>query len=598
VRWFGPRQLLRLLGKSERTMAWLAAAPEGDEQVLVIPRQQPAHPGELRAWLDEVKQAARLQHPNLAAAIEIGVQDGWPFVAYAMQGAASLHERLGRQGLPGLEAAAMAVAVLEGLAFAHEGGVAHHDVQAHLILVDGEGRPRLAGLAVGCLVAATQAREAEWADDPATGRDRPGALAPLDPRALRRMRAAAERDLLALGIVWHRVLTGQPALDETDSGAAIARMPPEGREIVRLPWSGTQAIAEPLRTIFNRATDRQERQRYRSARTLARALQGWLHSETDADGSPLGLLGDRLRMAGVLPAAPGSAERAVRLIAMDRERTHELAEVVIEDLALAFEMLRLVNAAVGRSPLASGGAVMTVRRSIAMLGMDALRNAAQALRRWPGPLDEPAAAELTRSIERSKRAGRLALQLRPAGYDAEVVYLVTLMQNLGRLIVQYHFADEAAQIRRLMQPTAPTREGEPEEPGMAEASACFAVLGVDAEAIGQAVARQWGLDDGVLAMIRRLPLETAVRTPEGDSAMLRLVASCANEAMDATLLPAAKAASAMQRVVQRYGRVLEIGTRELGDALKRSAQAVSWNATPERDEQRTGFGELGAQTRF
>jgi eukaryotic-like serine/threonine-protein kinase len=272
--------------------------------------------------------------------------------------------------------------------------------------------------------------------------------------------------------------------------------------------------------------------------------------------------------------------------------------VVIEDLALAFEMLRLVNAAVGRSALASGGAVMTVRRAIAMLGVDSIRHAAQALRRWPGPLEEPAAAELTRVIERSKRAGRLALQLRPAGYDAEVCYLVTLMQGLGRLIVQYHFAEEATQIRHLMQPVPPSREGEPEEPGMPEALACFAVLGVDSEAIGQAVARLWGLDDGVLSMLRRLPLETAVRTPEGDAAMLRLVASCANEAMDATLLPGPKVAAAMQRVVQRYGRVLEIGSRELADALKRSAQAVSWNAAPEREDQRTGFADLGAQTRF
>jgi non-specific serine/threonine protein kinase len=600
VRWFGRRQLLRLIGKSARTMAWRVAERSGEEQLLVLPRHQPTNAGEVQAWVDQARQAARLEHPQLARAIEVGVQDGWPFVVYALDDATTLADRLGRDGWAGVEAATLAIPLLHGLAFAHEGGVAHHDIQPYLILLDGEGRPRLAGLAVACIVAAAEAREQE----PDGGSERPGSLAPLDPRALRRTRAAAERDVLAFGIVWHRLLAGAAALDEADVGAVIARMPPLGREVLRLPWSGTQNIAEPLRTIVNRATDRQERQRYRSARTLARALEGWLATETNAASGPLALLGDRLRHAGVLPAAPGSAERAVRLIAMDRERTNELAEVVLEDLALAFEMLRLVNAAIGRSALASGGAVMTVRRAIAMLGMDAMRNAAHALRTWPGPLDEPAAAELARLFERSKRAARLALQLRPAGYDAEVCYLVTLLQNLGRLIVQYHFADDAAQIRRLMAPAPPARAGEAEEPGMPEAAASFAVLGVDCEALGQAVARQWGLDDAVLSMIRRLPLEAPVRTPEGDAAMLRLVASCAHEAIDATLLPAPKVGSALQRVLQRYGRALDLDTRSLQEALRRSAAAASWAAMTRDDEAeteragRTSFGELGASTRF
>jgi non-specific serine/threonine protein kinase len=296
----------------------------------------------------------------------------------------------------------------------------------------------------------------------------------------------------------------------------------------------------------------------------------------------------------------------LQVVAMDRKRTHDLAEFILEDLALAFEMLRLVNAAIGRSALASGGAVLTVRRAIAMLGVEAVRSASQGLRRWPGPLDEPAAAELALLINRSKRAARLALLLRPAGYDAEVTYLVTLMHNLGRLVVQYHFADDAQQIRRLMQSGAPAREGEPEEPGMSEEAASHAVLGVDSEAIGLAVARQWGLDEGVLAMTRRLRLETPVRTPEGDAAMLRTVASCAHEALDASQLPAAKVTAALQRVVQRYSRILEFTLRDLQDAIKASAQPPAWGHTQpaplERDSGRDSvvgaFASTGAQTRF
>jgi eukaryotic-like serine/threonine-protein kinase len=153
------------------------------------------------------------------------------------------------------------------------------------------------------------------------------------------------------------------------------------------------------------------------------------------------------------------------------------------------------------------------------------------------------------------------------------VNLVTLMQNLGALVVHYHFADEARQIRRLMKPGPPLEPGGREEPGMTEQAASYAVIGADIDAIGTAVARHWGLDDSVLHMIRRLPTSTAVHTPETDDDMLRIVASCANETVEATDLPAAKLVPALTRVAQRYARTLDITVRDLQDALQPGAVA-------------------------
>jgi eukaryotic-like serine/threonine-protein kinase len=217
--------------------------------------------------------------------------------------------------------------------------------------------------------------------------------------------------------------------------------------------------------------------------------------------------------------------------------------------------------------------VLAVRRAIAMLGLDGVRRAALALRPWPGPLQEAGAHELSQLLERCKKAGRLALALRPAGYDGEVVYLITLMQNLGRLVVHYHFADDAQQIRRLMQPAPAAREGEPEDPGMSEESASLAVLGADIEAIGAAVARHWGLDESVLAMVRRIPASTPVHAVDSDDEMLRLVASCANDAIDATALPQPRVLPALQRLVQRYGRLLDLNLRDLQTLLQESPAA-------------------------
>ena len=139
-----------------------------------------------------------------------------------------------------------------------------------------------------------------------------------------------------------------------------------------------------------------------------------------------------------------------------------------------------------------------------------------------------------------------------------------------------------------MQPAPPPRAGEPDEPGMSEQAASYAVLGADIEAIGAAVARHWGLDDAVLHLIRRLPLRTPPRTIDNDDDMLRAVASCANEAVDALALPAARRQAALQRVAQRYARAL--AHRACATCSRRCTSAGSPHASPSGDEVRAEAG--------
>lgn len=548
VRTFGRFELRHLLGRSAYTMAWTVFDPASQqERVLVLPRSQPSDAPGLERWLQAARKAGRVDHPGLAPALEIDAHDRWPYAAYARSGQ-TLAERLSREGEPAAEVAKWMTQALEGLAFAHEAGIAHRDLQLHLLCLTDTDQLQVMGLEVAIpeLVAAAL----------------PGGGLGLQAQG-----HAAGRDVLAMGLLMHHLLAAEPALGEADTGRCIERMPPAGRDIVRLPWAIPRPVPEALRAIVNRATDRQERQRYHSARTLARALHGWLDNASQG-GDAHDVLLERVRQIGALPAMRGGAVRAARLASLETGHTSELAELALKDLALAFELLRQVNTAQVRgAQVAGNGPVLTVRRAIAMIGLDGLRRAATGLRTWPGPLNETAAAALAQCILRVKRAAQLAQSLRPAGYDAEVVYLVTLMQNLGRLLVHYHFPDEAQQIHRLMQP-APGRDGAPDEPGMPEDVAAFAVLGVDSESMGAAVARHWGMDDAVLHMIRRVPVQTPVRHCDTDDDTLRTVASAANEAVDAMGLPARQVVPALDKVAQRYARVLHLQPRELHEAAQ------------------------------
>jgi non-specific serine/threonine protein kinase len=558
ARRLGRFELLKLLGKSTRTMAWLVHDPRSEQQlVLTIPRSQPPDTQAMEEWLQRARSAARLNHPHLAHVVEVGEQERWPYVAYDRAQGETLAEKLDAQGVPPTEMARWMLQALDGLAFAHEAGFAHRDLQLHLLTMSEQGTLRLMGLEVA---------------PPEAGRDAAAPVASamsVDPNVLRAQRQFAQRDVLAVGLLMHRLLANAPALDEADVGRVIERLPPQGNEFVRLPFSLPRPVAEPLRAIVNRSVDRQERQRYRNARTLSHALQGWLDADSQQGGGPLAQLLDRVRAIGALPAMPGGGLRAAELMRLERERTNELAELVLRDLALSFELLRAVNTAQVRGvQVAGNGPVLTVRRAIAMLGLDGVQRAAASLRPWPGPLQPEGAQDLQALILRVKRAGRVAQALRPPGYDAEVVHLVTLLQSLGRLVLQYHLPDDAAQVRRLMQPAPPAKPGEREEPGMNEETACFAVLGTGIEHLGTAIARQWGLDDEVLHMIRRLPEGSPVHMPENDGDTLRVVASCANEAIDAIGLPAAQVGPALSKVLQRYARALKITLKDLQAALQ------------------------------
>ena len=255
--------------------------------------------------------------------------------------------------------------------------------------------------------------------------------------------------------------------------------------------------------------------------------------------------------------------------------------------------------------VAGNGPVLTLRRVVALIGVNGVRTAANSLRTWPGPLDDDGARSLRAAMDRVRLAGHVAEALRPAGYDAEVVYLVAVLQNLGRLLLHYHFADEAAQIAQLMQPEpAAADDGSAVEHGsMNEEAASFAVLGVAVEALGSAAARHWGLGSDVVHMIRRLAADAPVRKPDGDVDLLRVVASAANEAVDALgLLPAHRVAGALSGVAQRYARSLRLDMKtlhaalqEARESLRRGGRAATRSLTGNPGAEDLGTEDLGTE---
>jgi len=541
-------------------MIWLVHdTRHGQELMLCMPREQPNSGAAMEHWLRMAQAGERVQHPNLAPVFEIGDVEGRPYVAYDRALGETLDERLARQNAPlPIDAAGWVAQLLEGLAFAHEAGHAHRDVQTASLVIDASDKVRLIGLEV--------AQEVFPAN------------VDFNTVTRRAVRESAEEDVLCVGLMLNRILSGKPVLEKNDLQAVVQDMQPNGREMVRLGWETPHSIPDPLRAICNRATDRQARQRYHLARSFWRALDGWRQAAAYDSGGPIVLLMDKLQRIGHLPTTTSGLHRFTAGSGLEAQHASALSEYVLKDMALTLELVRRVNNALKQNGH-QGETILNVQRAVQLIGLDGLQYAANSLKPWPGPLP-PVAAELLRQLmARVAKAGQVAQALRPAGYDGEVVYLITVMQNLGRLLLQYHFPDDAQQIRQLMQPPEPTEE-QPNPPSMSEQAAAYAVLGCDLDALGIAVARHWGLGDELLQMIRRQPLDGAVHPPRSDADTLRLTSSLANELIDALGLPEHRRRPAIEVATRRYAKALELGLREVMEALNPGSQRPSTSAPP------------------
>jgi non-specific serine/threonine protein kinase len=554
LRSFGRFELRALLSKSARSLVWrVFDARHGQELMLCMPRDKPNSLPALEHWLRQAQAGERVQHPHLAPVFEIGQVDSWPYVAYDRALGETLDERLARQNAPlPIDAASWIAQLLEGLAFAHEAGHAHRDIQTACLVIDAADKVRLIGLEV--------AQEVFPAN------------VDFNTVSRRAVRESAEEDVLCVGLLLNRILSGKPVLEENDLQAVVQQMQPTsprvGREIVRLGWETPHPIPDPLRAICNRATDRQLRQRYHLARSFWRALDGWRTAAAHDDGGPIALLMDKLQRIGHLPTTATGLHRFTGA-GLEAQHASALADFVLKDMALSLELVRRVNNEL-RQHGHQGETVLNMQRAIQMLGLNGVQLAANALKPWPGPL-APVAAEMLRQLmARVTKAGQVAQALRPAGYDAEVVQLITVMQNLGRLLLQYHFPDDAQQIRQLMLPPEPT-EDQPNPASMSEQAAAYAVLGCDLDALGVAVARHWGLGDELVLMIRRQPPDAPVHATRGDADLIRLTCSLANELIDALGLPEARRRPGVEVATRRYAKALGVGLREVMEALNPGA---------------------------
>src|SRR5215471_14357665 len=92
----------------------------------------------------EARAVAQLSHPNIVTVIDRGEDEGRQYIVFEHVEGENLKELVVRSGrLPLRRAVELALAVADGLAFAHDHGLVHRDVKPQNVLLSREGEVKV-----------------------------------------------------------------------------------------------------------------------------------------------------------------------------------------------------------------------------------------------------------------------------------------------------------------------------------------------------------------------------------------------------------------------------------------------------------------------
>jgi len=543
----GRFELLGELGRGAQASVWLAHDPRLDREVAIKLLDASSDVVSVSQWLDEARAVSRLTHPNIVPVFEADQIDGQPYLVFELVQGRTLAELRGQRSAR--EAIDLTLAVLDALAAAHAHGIVHRDLKPSNILLGADGRVRVMDFGIAARVSV-----------PGDGRI-VGTPRYMSPEAARGEAPVPAMDVFAAGLLLAELLTGTPLVTDRDPLQALQRVRDED---LALPPGG--GIDDGLRAIVRRALQRDRAARFDSALGMHAALSEWLHgpdqdeaSDAGSGAAALEFLLRRMRTKSDFPALSSAVGRIQRLTSSETESLNSLAAEILKDVALTHKLLRLVNTV--HFSQAGAGSIGTVSRAVALIGFAGVRNLALSLTLLEHMDDRTRAGRMKEEFLRALVAGTLAADLAHEGRDGEEAYLGSLFQNLGRLLVEYYFPEEAQRIALLADGAAASVNRD---------TTARQVLGIGLDDLACGVAKAWGLPESLQRCMKAPTGEPPARAAEAGPERLRWLGRATNAAADLVLDPQVERFDARaQAWAKRHAAVLGVSAERLAAAAQR-----------------------------
>ena len=240
--------------------------------IKVLPQAIADDPDRMHRFEREARSIAALNHPNILAIYDVGIENGTSYLVMELLEGETLRERLNRGALPVRKAVEIGTQIAYGLAAAHERGIIHRDLKPENIFLTKDGHVKL--LDFGLAKDQSVAVDGNLTSGAfVTMRTAPGVVmgtAPyMAPEQVRGEIVDYRADIFSFGAVLYEMLSGKQAFSAASAietmNAILNSDPPE------IDPAGVR-ISAGLDRILRHCLEKNPADRFQSARDLTFAL--------------------------------------------------------------------------------------------------------------------------------------------------------------------------------------------------------------------------------------------------------------------------------------------------------------------------------------
>jgi tRNA A-37 threonylcarbamoyl transferase component Bud32 len=204
---FPQYEILQLLGKGGMGAVYKARQKSLNRLVAlkVLPNDARQEPTFAERFFREAQALAQLSHSSIVAVHEFGQAGGFYFFVMEFVDGTSLRQLLRIHRLSPREALTIVPQICDALQYAHDQGIVHRDIKPENILVDKQGRVKIADFGLARLLGQNPAGERLTRSAEVMGT--PQYMAP--EQVERPLEVDHRADIYSLGVVFYEMLTGE-----------------------------------------------------------------------------------------------------------------------------------------------------------------------------------------------------------------------------------------------------------------------------------------------------------------------------------------------------------------------------------------------------
>src|SRR6266404_2245653 len=216
---FPQLEILECLGRGGMGVVYKARQPKLNRIVAlkVLAPEKEAEPRFAERFLREAQTLARLNHSNIVIVHDFGETDGLFYLLMEFVDGLTLRQMMREGRMKPEEALAIVPRICDALQFAHEQGVVHRDIKPENVLLDKQGRVKIADFGIAKIMGGTTLpfgegeRARKMAERVGLTQDQVlGTPHYMAPEQVKHPQTVDHRaDIYSLGVVFYEMLTGE-----------------------------------------------------------------------------------------------------------------------------------------------------------------------------------------------------------------------------------------------------------------------------------------------------------------------------------------------------------------------------------------------------